>query len=274
MTIMTNQQFANKAKEIATKYRTSYMLGAFGFRATEVNIQRLLNQYPENYNWVTKARQADWLFDCSHLIAAILWGWNGDSSQTYGGAKYCSYGLNDVNDEGLKAMCSGVNNNFSNIKVGELLFAPGHVGCYIGNGMAVEATPSWSCSVQITDVSNIGSIAGLNIRMWQSHGKLDKFISYTSSNSSVTTPPSQINYKQAIPARYFSKGYAKEYTVMPQIGVNIRTQPTTKGDIIKAIPKGSKVNNYGYYGMDEKGDVWLYIKCGNIIGYIKKKFLI
>ena len=60
---------------------------------------------------------------------------------------------------------------------------------------------------------------------------------------------------------------------MPQIGVNIRTMPTTKGYIIKAIPKGAKVNNYGYYGMDEKGDVWLYTKYGNIIGYIKREFL-
>ena len=249
---MRNTQFAEKAKEIATKYKTAYQLGAFGFRATEANIQRLLNQYPENYNWVGKARQADWLFDCSHLIAAILWGWNGDFSQTYRGAIYCSNGLNDTNDEGLKAMCSVVNKNFSNIQIGELLFTTGHVGIYIGSGMAVEATPSWNGGVQITAVANIGSVAGLNARTWQSHGKLDKFISYTSS---VTSTPPTTQYKQAVPARYFSKGYAGQYTVNAGIGVNVRTNAGTNHSIIKAIPYGSKVQNWGYYNVDSAGDV-------------------
>ena len=271
--MMNNKTFADKAIQIAKNYKTSYMLGAFGFKATELNIQRLLNQYPENYNWVAKARQADWLFDCSSLIKAIIWGWNGDSGQTYGGVKYCSNGLNDVNDEGLKAMCSEVNNNFSNIKIGELLFAPGHVGIYVGNGMAVEATPSWSCSVQITAVGNIGSIAGLNIRTWQCHGKLDRFISYTSSVTTTTSNSITTNYKTAVPARYYSSGYSKEYTVNANIGVNIRTNAGTKYSIIKAIPYGSKVRCWGYFNLDSIGEVWLYVQYGTITGYIKKEFL-
>ena len=271
--MMNNKTFADKAIKIAKNYKTSYMLGAFGFNATESNIQRLLNQYPENYNWVAKARQADWLFDCSSLIKAIIWGWNGDSGQTYGGVKYCSNGLNDVNSEGLKAMCSEVNNNFSNIKIGELLFAPGHVGIYVGNGMAVEATPSWNGGVQISAVTNIGSVAGLPSRTWQCYGKF-KLIDYFASNNTIP-PSSQINYKQAIPARYFSKGYAGQYRVQPSIGVNARTGPGTSYSIIKALSCGSTVQNYGYYSMDSQGRVWLYVVIpGGNVAYICKDHLV
>jgi hypothetical protein len=93
------------------------------------------------------------------------------------------------------------------------------------------------------------------------------------STSSSTTSQQQVNYKQAVPARYFSAGYADQYRVTPNIGVNIRTQPSIKGAIIKAIPQGSVINCYGYFGRDENNEVWLYIQYGNIIGYIKEEFL-
>lgn len=268
--MMNNKEFADKAVNIAKNYKTSYMLGAFGFQATNKNIKRLLNQCPENYSWLAKAENADWLFDCSGLVKAIYWNWNG-SDDVYGGAKYCSNGLNDLNDEGLKSMCSDVSSNFSNIKIGSLLFTYGHVGIYVGEGKCVEATPSWSGGVQISAVGNIGTIAGFPTRRWQCHGKF-KMIDY-SVNSTTSVPQQQVNYKQAVPARYFSAGYADQYRVTPNIGVNIRTQPSIKGAIIKAIPQGSIVNNYGYFGKDENNEVWLYIQYGNIIGYIKEEFL-
>ena len=266
---MNNKEFAQKAMKIAKNYKTNYFWGAFGWPTTSSNVKRLLNQYPENYEYLAKADGSQFSFDCSGLCKAIIWGWNG-SDDVYGGAKYCSNGLNDLNDEGLKAMCSNVSSNFSNIQVGELLFTSGHVGIYVGNGMAVEATPSWNGGVQISAVGNIGTIAGLPTRNWKCHGKF-KLISYSISNA--TTPSQQTNYKQAAPARYFSACYADQYRVVPNIGVNIRTQPSTKGAIIKAIPQGSVVNNYGYFGLDENGETWLYIKYGNIIGYIKREFL-
>lgn len=270
--MMNNKEFADKALKIAKNYKTNYFWGAFGWPTTNSNIKRLLNQYPENYSYLAKADGSQFSFDCSGLCKAIVWGWNG-SDEVYGGAKYASNGLNDVNDEGLKAMCSDVSSNFSNIQVGELLFTSGHVGIYVGNGCCVEATPSWNGGVQVSAVGNIGNVAGLPTRNWQCHGKF-KLIDYSVKNS-TTAPQSQqqVNYKQAIPARYFSAGYAGQYRVTPNIGVNIRTKPTTKGAIIKAIPQGQFVNNYGYYGLDESGEIWLYIKYGSIIGYIKKEFL-
>lgn len=272
---MNNQEFAQKALEISKKYKTNYFWGAFGWPTTNNNIKRLLNQYPENYEYLAKADGSQFSFDCSGLVKGILWGWNG-SDEVYGGAKYCSNGLNDVNDEGLKAMCSDVSSNFSNIQVGSLLFTSGHVGIYVGNGMAVEATPSWNGGVQISSVSNIGNVSGLPTRKWQCHGKF-KLIDYSvgNSTSTTTTPQPQVNYKQAAPARYFSEGYASIYTVTANIGVNVRTNAGTDYPIIKAIPYGSKVQNFGYYSLDKLGKVWLYVKLNNgTIGYICKDYLI
>lgn len=268
---MNNKEFAQKAMKIAKNYKTNYFWGAFGWPTTNSNIKRLLNQYPENYSYLAKADGSQFSFDCSGLVKAILWGWNG-SDDTYGGAKYCANGVPDLNAETMAQRCLSVSSNFNNIVIGELLFTDGHVGIYVGNGMAVEATPSWNGGVQISAVGNIGSIAGLPTRTWKSHGKF-KHIEYSSNESTSTPPQQQVNYKQAVPARYFSAGYASQYRVTPNIGVNIRTQPSTKGAIIKAIPQGSIVYNYGYYGMDENNEIWLYIKYGNIIGYIKKEFL-
>ena len=270
---MNNKEFAQKAMKIAKNYKTNYFWGAFGWLTTNSNINRLLNQYPENYSYLAKADGSQFSFDCSGLVKAILWGWNG-SDDVYGGAKYCSNGLGDVNDEGLKAMCSDVSSNFSNVQVGSLLFTSGHVGIYVGSGMAVEATPSWNNGVQISAVGNIGTVAGLPTRTWKCHGKF-KLIDYSvndsvQTNTNISHPPTQ-----AAPARYFSEGYAGIYTVSAGIGVNVRVNAGTDHRIIKAIPYGSKVQNYGYYSLDKQGKVWLYVKLNNgIIGYICKDYLI
>ena len=52
-----------------------------------------------------------------------------------------------------------------------------HAGIYIGNGLAVECTPSWEDGVQVTAVENIEAKQGYHSRYWTSHGKF-KFINY------------------------------------------------------------------------------------------------
>ena len=54
---------------------------------------------------------------------------------------------------------------------------PGHVGVYLGDGMACECTPKWENKVQITGVKNLGSTI-TNSRKWDYHGKLTAFIEY------------------------------------------------------------------------------------------------
>ena len=105
-------------------------------------------------------------------IKGILWGWRGDKSAVYGGAKYCSNGVPDIGTEEIIKVCSGVSEDFSKVDVGELLWMTGHVGVYIGEGLAVEASPKWKNGVQITSVLNMGSKKGYNGRTWVKHGKL------------------------------------------------------------------------------------------------------
>ncbi|MBE6708864.1 MAG: LysM peptidoglycan-binding domain-containing protein [Ruminococcaceae bacterium] len=62
----------------------------------------------------------------------------------------------------------------------------GHIGIYIGNGLAVECTPKWDNDVQITAVGGIGTVAGYNTRNWTAHGKL-RYVSYTGSNDNPHT---------------------------------------------------------------------------------------
>lgn len=191
---MNNKEFAKKALNIAENYNTAYVWGAFGLVANASNMQRMINQYSKNNKYLARARQIygnGYFFDCVGLIKGILWGWCGNASATYGGAKYTSNGVPDVSADQMINLCSGVSTDFTNIAVGEAVWLTGHIGIYIGNGIVVEATPAWNGGVQKSALANIGSISGLNSRKWTRHGKLP-YISYeatpvvsaTESNSS------------------------------------------------------------------------------------------
>ncbi|MBQ7836047.1 MAG: hypothetical protein IJ389_02205 [Clostridia bacterium] len=177
---MTDREFVEKLKKIATDYKTVYVLGCFGAPLTSASIGRYLNAY--SYNKGREALLRDHInkgyfgFDCVCLIKAVLWGWNGDAGKPYGGAVYASNGVGDISDSQMIKICTDVSYDFSHIKEGELLYMPGHVGVYIGDGLAVECTPSFSGDVQITACNR--NVAGYNRRNWTCHGKLP-FIEYT-----------------------------------------------------------------------------------------------
>ena len=111
-------------------------------------------------------------FDCVCLIKGILWGWRGDASKTYGGASYAVNGVPDIGADTMITKCKGVSTNFSNVEVGEALWCSGHIGVYIGGGLAVECSPAFENDVQITAVKNMGTKSGYNARTWTKHGKL------------------------------------------------------------------------------------------------------
>jgi len=184
MIIMDNYEFAEKAKAIATDYKTLYIMGCFGAPMNDTNKKRYSSNYEYNANNQRKSKILNssydtFGFDCICLIKGILWGWCGNMEHVYGGASYCSNGVPDVGADDILNYCTGVSNDFSNIEVGELVHMPGHVGIYIGEGLVVECTPIWKDGVQITSISNVFINNNYNVRRWNDHGKL-RFIDYKS----------------------------------------------------------------------------------------------
>lgn len=175
--IKTGKQLAVAAKALAQNHNTVYALGCFGWPMNDANKNRAIHAYAynrkEEREQRIRAASADTFgFDCVCMIKALLWGWNGDCSKPYGGAIYCSNGVPDINANRMIETCSDVTTDFSRIQLGEAVWMKGHIGVYIGDGLAVECTPRWTDGVQITAVHNMGKKAGYNGRYWTSHGKL------------------------------------------------------------------------------------------------------
>lgn len=190
--VMTNEQLVSMCKKIATNYKTLYIYGCFGAPMNSTNKKRYTNNYAYNKRadrkkLILAASSDTFGFDCVNLIKGILWGWNGNVNAVYGGAKYCSNGVPDVSANGMMDYCTSKSTDFSKIEIGEVVWMNGHIGIYIGDGLAVECTPIWKDGVQITAVGNIGKKAGYNTRTWTSHGKL-KFIEYKQSSPSFLPP--------------------------------------------------------------------------------------
>lgn len=186
---MKVNDFVTVAKDIATKYKTLYVMGCFGSPMNEKNKKRYTqnndyNKQSTRTKMINNASSDTFGFDCVCLIKGILWGWNGNVNKVYGGSGYKVNGVPDI-DAGsmITEGCINISKDFNNIEVGELLGMSGHIGIYIGNGLAVECTPAWQNKVQITAVGNIGKKEGYNTRTWFNHGKC-KYIDY-SSNATV-----------------------------------------------------------------------------------------
>jgi len=185
--IKTSAQLASAAKAAAQNSKTLYIRGCFGAPMNESNQKRYTNNHSYNRKpeRTAKIRAADgdtFGFDCVCFVKGLLWGWAADASKVYGGAVYKSNEVPDINADTMITKCEAVSEDFSDIQVGEFLWLKGHCGIYIGEGLAVEATPKWRDGVQITAVHNIGRKAGYNGRSWTSHGKLP-YVTYEDPNT-------------------------------------------------------------------------------------------
>ena len=168
--------------------------------------------------------------------------------------------------------CHDLSSNFANIKVGELLWCYGHVGIYIGEGLAVECTPKWRGGVQITAVGNIGAKPGYNNRWWERHGKLpylDYSTSYTTSSKPSSKTPTST---KPDPAKSYSKAYARAYKVTAS-ALNMRRGAGVLKKSIRVLKKGDVVTCYGYY--TKVGTTpWLLVQSeGGIVGFCSSKYL-
>lgn len=183
MSKMPVATFIKKAKDAALNHKTLYVMGCFGAPMTAANKARYTqnnkyNRRPERTAMINAATDDTFGFDCVCLIKGLLWGWNADKTKTYGGASYASNGVPDYGADTMINVCTGVSTDFSKIEPGEAVWKSGHIGIYIGDGLAVECTPSWKNKVQITAVANIGKKSGYTSRTWTKHGKLP-YVDYT-----------------------------------------------------------------------------------------------
>lgn len=285
MAIKTAKELAMAAEAVAKNYKTLYIMGCFGAPMNDKNKARYTKNHSYNKDAtrtaMIKAASADTFgFDCVCLIKGLLWGWSGDTSKTYGGAKYAS---NDVPDIGADAMikkCSDVSTDFSKIEVGEAVWKSGHIGIYIGNGLAVECTPSWDNCVQITACNCYKT--GYNRRVWTKHGKLP-YVTYTveekveeKAEEKVEKPATTTSVEATDSAKSFLKTLAGTYKVTAKNGLNVRHGAGVTKKKMVAIPYGTKVQCYGYYSTS-LGVNWLKIqftyKGVKYTGFASSKYL-
>ena len=182
--ITTGKQLAERAVDVAKNYKTLYVMGCFGAPMTAANKTRYIqhheyNRRAERTAMIQAASEDTFGFDCVCLIKGLLWGWNGNKSDCYGGADYAVNGVPDIGADTMITKCKNVTTDFSKIEVGEAVWTDGHIGIYVGNGLSVECTPSWANKVQLTACNCAKS--GYPTRTWKKHGKLP-YVSYTGAS--------------------------------------------------------------------------------------------
>lgn len=240
---MMAETFVSKAVDIAKNYKTLYVMGCFGAPMTAANKTRYINNGASgNYNAqasrkaMIQAAGADTFgFDCVCLIKGILWGWSGDASKTYGGAVYASNGVPDFSADAMIQVCTGVSaSGWANMVSGEVVWMTGHIGIYIGDGLAVECSPKWENKVQITAVGNIGKKTGYNTRTWTKHGKLP-YVDYTEKEEEDEEMLSYEQWKEYMD-RYRKELAAKESTmpalVADAVALGISSDGSRPGDLM------------------------------------------
>lgn len=192
--VMKASEFVKKLEDVAKNYKTLYVMGCFGAPMNDTNKTRYCNNHSYNKQaartkYIQAATADTFGFDCVCLLKGILWGWNGDKSKTYGGAVYKANGVPDIGADQMIKVCSDISTDFSSIEVGEAVWMSGHIGVYIGEGLAVECTPIWKNCVQITACNC--SKSGYNTRNWTKHGKLP-YIEYDVKSATVNKPVTTI----------------------------------------------------------------------------------
>lgn len=251
MSKMKAQTLVDKVVDIAKNYKTLYVMGCFGAPLTGANVTRYCNNH--SYNKDSKrtamikaaANQSPpvYGFDCVNLIKGVLWGWCGAPSKTYGGAGYAVNGVPDVGADGMIKLCTDVSTTgWASMVPGEAVWCSGHIGVYIGNGLAVECTPRWENNVQITAVANIGKKAGYNTRTWTKHGKMP-WVDYTGATTGGSVGEVSEPTKPAASAQGLTVGAVVAFTGTKHYVSSSSTAPKNckPGEAkITAVVKGAR----------------------------------
>lgn len=256
---MKASELINKLYDIANNYKTLYVMGCFGAPMTASNKKRYTNNHDynrkaERTKMINAASADTFGFDCCNLIKGILWGWSGSASKVYGGATYASNGVPDLSADGMIQKCKNVTTDFSNIIPGEAVWCKGHIGVYVGDGLAIECTPAWKNRVQITAVRNIQAKDGYNNRTWTKHGIMP-WVEYDVKTTTIPKSTSVATTKLDC-AKSFDKAISGTYKTAADL--NLRSGAGTSKPSLIVMPKGTSVRNYGYY-TEVSGTKWYYV---------------
>lgn len=96
-------------------------------------------------------------------------------------------------------------------------------------------------------------------------------VALTNGLCSNTNTPTTTTAKKAVSAKFKDKSSTGTY--MTTANLNMRTDAGTSKPIILTIPKGDKVQNYGYFNKDASGKKWLYVSYKDITGYCSSSYL-
>ena len=193
--IKTGKELAAAAVNVCKNFKTLYVNGCFGAPMTEANKTRwkkeqAYNRREDRVKKLDAVRADTFGFDCVCFIKGLLWGWNGDYDHVYGGTQYASNGIPDITEGAMINACAMVSTDFSSIEVGEVVWLPGHIGIYVGDGLVAECTPAWKDGCQITACNR--TISGYNRRDWVKHGRLP-WITYTGEAETPVIAPAQVS---------------------------------------------------------------------------------
>lgn len=183
--IKTGADLAAAAAFTVKNFKTLYVKGCFGAPMTESNKTRWKAEQAYNRR-ADRAEKLDAVgadtfgFDCVCFIKALLWGWRGDYDHVYGGTRYASNGVPDIGEGDMINACTQVSTDFSRLEAGEVVWLPGHIGIYVGEGLVAECTPSWTDGCLLSACNQ--SISGYPRRDWQKHGKLP-WLTYTAADT-------------------------------------------------------------------------------------------
>lgn len=168
--MISNLELILRCKAIA-KSKTLYVMGGFGQYLNATNKTRFIsgyvyNQRADRREMIKNAKEDTLAFDCSGLIKSILWGF---PIVKYGDA------FKDMNaNEMQKHFIQYGSWDFTGIVPGAIVWMPGHVGVYIGDGECIECTPKWKNGVQKADFKQRG---------WKCWFKLEGFVDYTEGDN-------------------------------------------------------------------------------------------
>ncbi|MEE1137798.1 MAG: hypothetical protein U0M02_04895 [Acutalibacteraceae bacterium] len=130
----TNTELVEYAKEQLGK---PYWYGTFGNKATKDLLERKTAQYPQHYQRERMERYNEQLgfrvHDCVGLIKGCLWSDSVNSTPVYNASQ-------DVSANSMLKKCKQRGRMYTMPEIpGILVFMPGHVGVYCGDGKVIEA---------------------------------------------------------------------------------------------------------------------------------------